>query len=359
MSPHPKDLDPTPRPGGYAPGMEPSHEDEIMRRRRFIRDTLAGAGLVIASGVMDSAARLTPVNLPGTLPAKVAAVEETVHTHAMAFPTTPAVDGLPALLRDYTAARHVASGARTEQHSTVYGSMAYLAAFLAANLADQQDYDSAHAWYGTALAHAGHAADHEALGWIAGRAALMPWYRREARQTIHDAVYAVAHSPDGQLGTTLGNALAASTFARLSDRRHALQALDASERATERSDERFTAYSFPSYRWHKFASDVRTRLGDFRKARQHQEQALAGYPSGAVTDPTFVQLDQAEVIGADDARAAARHATQVVLSLAPERALPALLDRADEVADVIGTAGRDDTENLRHAVWHTRVAAGP
>lgn len=181
-----------------------SSEDGIVRRRRFIRDALTSAGLVIAPGIVDSAARLDPAGLPGTLPAKVAAVEETVHAHAMAFPTTPAVDALPTLLRDYIDARHVARESRVDQHPIAYGSLAYLAAFLAAQLADQQDYDSAHAWYGIAMEHADYVGDSEALGWIAGRAALMPWYQHDARQTVHDAAYAAVHSPAGQLGTTLG-----------------------------------------------------------------------------------------------------------------------------------------------------------
>ena len=38
-----------------------------MRRRTFIRDTLSAAGLVIAPGVIDSAARLDPVDTPRRL----------------------------------------------------------------------------------------------------------------------------------------------------------------------------------------------------------------------------------------------------------------------------------------------------
>lgn len=335
----------------------PTDEDEIMRRRAFLRDSLAAAGLTLAPGILDSAARLDPAERPGTHAGKVAELEATVHVRAMTFPTTPAADSLPALTRDYVDAAHVARETPGHLHPRTYGCLAYLAAFLAAQLADQHRYDDARAWYGQAARDATYADDREALGWIAGRAALMPWYRHDTRATIHDGAYAAVHSPAGQLGTTLGNALAASALARVGDRRHALAALEISARATERSDETFTAYSFPSYRWHKFASDVRTQLGDTRRAVYHQEQALRGYPPGAVTDTTFVRLDRAEIMGADDPRAAAAHATRAVLSLAPERALPALLDRADEVAGRIGVAGRDETERLRHVVWHTRVVA--
>lgn len=325
-----------------------------MRRRAFISHTLTAAGLLIPAGVLDSAARLEPTEASGHVAAMVDDLEASVHRHAMAFPTTPAADAMPALVRDFTMARRVVTEAPAHLHGRVYGSVAYLRAFLAAQLADQQDYDGAHRWYGVALSHAEEAGDHEATGWIAGRAALMPWYRHDAYQTMHDAAFAAVHSPVGQLGTTLGNALAASTLARIWDRRNALRALDASERATERSEERFTAYSFPSYRWHKFASDVRTHLGDVARARHHQTEALAGYPKGAITDPTFVRLDEADCMTREGyGREAAEHAVRTVLTLTPERALPALLDRAEGIADSIGT----EADHLRHVIAQTRVVA--
>lgn len=328
-----------------------------MRRRQFIRSTLAGAGLALAPGVVDAAARLVPAGDSVTRAGKVADVEATVHARALDFPTTPAAESLAKQLRDYVDARTVATEAPSHLQGRICGCLAYLCGFLAANLADQHDYDGAHGWYGRGLEYAEYADDREARGWIGGRAALMPWYRKDPDRTIHDAAYAAVHSPPGQLGTTLGNALAASAFARIGDRRNALRALDASERATERSDERFTAYSFPSYRWHKFASDVRTHLGHVGRAERHQSAALEGYPAGAVTDPTFVRLDQAHCMAAESPRDAARHATRAVLALRPERALPALLDRGEDVAERIGAAGRTETEDLRHVVRHMRNVA--
>lgn len=56
-------------------------------------------------------------------------------------------------------------------------------------------------------------------------------------------------------------------------------------------------------------------------------------------------------------REAAAHAARSVLGLAPERAAPILLDRAEEVADRIGADGRSDTDYLRHVVRHTRVVS--
>lgn len=155
------------------------HGNERGKRREIIRETLTSAGLTVAPVVVDAAAGLDPTNLPDTIPAKVAAVEELTHGHAAALPITPAVVALPTLLRDYTDARHVADESRVDQHPIVYGSMAYLAAFLAARLVVQHDYDRAQFWYGAALRHAEYAGDRVAMGWISGHAALVTWYRRE------------------------------------------------------------------------------------------------------------------------------------------------------------------------------------
>ncbi len=325
-----------------------------MRRRAFICDTLAVAGLVIAPGVIDSAARLDPVDTsPASRAREVADLEAAVHVHALGFPTVPTIDQLPALLRDYVAAHHVT---RQVGISRVHSSMAYLAAFIGANLASWQNYAQATLWYRKALSHASRVGDREATGWIAARSTLIAVHRGDHRQAMHDAAYAVAISVRGQLGSTLGNALAASTAARLGHRDIALMALRDAERTTEyRGAETFTAYSFPWYRLGRFASEVYTQLGDTKRARTIQSEALAAYPTGAVTDRTFLALDHADCLRQEGyPRDAARHATQTLLSLPPECTLPVLLDRADEVADAIGTAGRSDTDDLREVLRSTQ-----
>ncbi|MGH8571401.1 MAG: hypothetical protein ACREX8_02345 [Gammaproteobacteria bacterium] len=333
-------------------------ETEVMRRRAFILDTLSVAGLVIAPGVIDSAARLDPVEVVGQA-RKIAHVEASVHARGLGFPTVPTIDQLPALLRDYVAARHVRPQVGTDDRR-VHSAMAYLAAFIAANLASWQDYDKAVLWYGEALDHADRAGDREAAGWIAARSTLIAVHRGAHRQVLHDAAYAVATSPQGQLGSTLGNALAASSAARMGQRAVALTALRNAERATEyRGEDRFTAYSCPWYRVGRFASEVYTHLGDTKQARAIQDQALGAYPAAAATDRTFLALDQADCLRQEGyPRDAARHATQTLLSLRPECAVPVLLDRADEVADSIGTTGRSDTEHLRHVLSQHRAPGG-
>ena len=328
-----------------------------MRRRAFIRDTLSAAGLAVAPGVIDSAARLDPVDTsPASRARKVTEFEARVHARALDFPTVPTIDQLPALVRDYVAAQHAATRGGIH-HRRIYSSMAYLAAFVAAYLSSWQDYDTAMLWYGEALDHAGRAGDREAAGWVAARSTLVAVHRGDHRQVMHDAAYAVAISPRGQLGSTLGNALAASTAARLGRREVALMALREAERATEhQGEETFTAYSCPWYRVGRFASEVYTQLGDTKRAQAIQDQALAAYPAAAATDRTFLALDRADCLRQQGyPREAARHATQTLLSLRPEYAVPILLDRADEVADYIGTAGRSDTDDLRHVLRCARM----
>ncbi|MGI9062379.1 MAG: hypothetical protein ACR2FQ_00955 [Pseudonocardiaceae bacterium] len=335
-------------------------EADIMRRRTFIRDMLSAAGLVIAPGVIDSAARLDPVDTSSASRARqVAELEARVHARGLDFPTVLTLDQLSALVRDYVAARDAARRAGID-HRRVYSSMAYLAAFIAANLSSWQEYGKAVLWYGEALDHAGRADDREAAGWIAARSTLLAVHRGDHRQAMHDAAYAVVTSPRGQLGAILGNALAASTAARMGHREVALMALRDAERATEYAgEETFTAYSCPWYRVGRFASEVYTQLGDTKRARAIQDQAWGAYPSGAATDRTFLALDRADCLRQEGyPREAARHATQTLLSLRPECAVPILLDRADEVADSIGTAGRSDTEELRHVLRRSRIIEG-
>ena len=86
------------------------------------------------------------------------------------------------------------------------------------------------------------------------------------------------------------------------------------------------------------------------------EAAVHAHALGFPTVPTIDQLPA--LLREGYPQDAARHATQTMLSLAPECALPVLLDRAEEVADAIGTAGRSDTEDLRDVLRHARHVAG-
>lgn len=319
-------------------------EADFVIRRQFISRTLRAAGLAIAPGVVDSAARLTPTELSGLQAPTVERLEEAVHARAREFPTVPTADQLPALLRDYADACFMSEDIIGHYHPRVYGSMAYLAAFVAANLSTWGSYDQASAWYGEALRHADYAHDREAHGWIAGRSTLIAVQEGDYEQAMHDGGYAAAVSPHGQLGSTLGNALAA---------------LHEAERAVQhRGEDRFTAYSLPWYRLGRFASETYTQLGDTRRAMAIQEEAMQGYPPGSTTDLTFLALDRADCMFQEGyPREAANHAARTVLQLAPERAAPIMLDRADELADLIGGAARPEVKHLRHVVRHTRIVA--
>jgi len=65
----------------------PSGDEAEIMRRAFIRDTLSAAGLVITPGVIDSAARLDPVDTsPASQARKVADIEARVHARATRLP---------------------------------------------------------------------------------------------------------------------------------------------------------------------------------------------------------------------------------------------------------------------------------
>ena len=333
----------------------PPSEDEIVRRREFL--TRALLGLTIPPGVLDSAARLEPTSAVGPLARQVAELEETVHVRALEFPTTPTVDQLPRLLRDYAGFRRLVGEVSDRHRFRVEHALAQLCAFAAANLATWQDYDGAHRWYGAGLLHTERGRAREAAAWIAARSTLIAVHRGDDRQAMHDAAYAAMLSPRGQLGATLGNALAAVTLARVGHRAAAYVALDEARRAVEaqRDQQTFTAYSGPWYRLGRFASEAHTQLGDFARAGSYQNESLPAYPPGAATDTTFLQLDRAEAMARQGyPREAAEHATTTLLALSPEEVAPILADRAEQVAAVIGADGGSDVEALRHVVRRMR-----
>lgn len=334
----------------------PPSEDEIVRRREFIAAALLG--LTVPPGVLASAARLEPTSAGGSLARQVAELEEAVHVRALDFPTVATVDQLPRLLRDYAGFRRLAWEIGDHHRFRVEGGLAQLCAFAGANLSTWQDYDGAHAWYAAGLLHAERGRAGEARAWIAARSTLIPVHRGDDRQAVHDAAHAVALSPRGQLGATLGNALAAVTLARVGHRAAALVALDEARRAVDaqRDQVTFTAYSMPWYRLGRFASEVHTQLGDFTRARSYQDESLPAYPSGSATDTTFLQLDRADALARQGyPREAAEDAAATLRSLPPETAAPILADRAAEVARVIGTDGGPDVETLRDVVRRVRT----
>ncbi len=330
-----------------------------MRRRQFLAATLAG--LLVPAGVLDSAARLEPAAAAGSLARQLGELDEAVHTRAREFPATPTVDQLPRLLRDYAGWRHLADEAGEHHRFRVEHNLALLCAFTGANLATWQDVDAAHTWYGAGLLHAGRGQAREAAAWIAARSTLLAAHRGDHDQVIHDAAYAVMLSPAGQLGSTLGNALAAGALAQIGHRTGAMQALDWARRGVDAQADldTFTAYSMPWYRLGRFASEVHTALGEYDRAAAVRDESLPAYPPGSATDTTFLRLDAAEAaVHQGEPDKGADRAAAALLALPPEHQAPILVDRAGQVADLIARTGFDP-ERLRRVVDEVRATAPP
>ena len=181
--------------------------------------------------MLDSAARLEPATASGPLARQVAELEETVHLRALEFPTTPTVDQLPRLVSDYAGFHRLVGETQGRQRFRVERALAQLCGLVGANAADWQDEDGARAWFGRGLVHAQRGRAREAEAWIAARGTLLAVFRGDTRQAVHDAAYAAALSPRGQLGATLGNALAAASLARMGHRALAYMALAEARRA--------------------------------------------------------------------------------------------------------------------------------
>ncbi len=334
-------------------------DEDVVRRREFLAAALAG--LLVPAGVLDSAARLEPAPADGSLARQLGELEDTVHTRAGEFPTTPTVDQLPRLLRDYAGWRHLAGEVGDHHRFRVEHSLALLCGFAGGNLATWQDVDAANTWYGAGLRHAGRGQARDAAAWIAARATLLPVHRGDHGQVIHDAAYAVMLSPPGQLGATLGNALAATTLAQIGHRTAALQALDGARRGVDaQADmETFTAHSMPWYRLGRFASEVHTHLGDYDRAAAFRDESLPAYPPGSATDTTFMRLDAAEAtVRHGEPGEGAERAAAALLALPPEHQAPILVDRAGQVAALITRQGFDP-ERLRQVLADARAAAPP
>lgn len=327
-------------------------EDDIVRRRAFLAGVLAG--IAVPPGVLDSAARLDPVDGVGSVARQVAELEQAVHLRALEFPTVATVDQLPRLMCDYAGSARLAAEGPARLRARVDGALGQLCGFAGANLATWGDEDAAHDWYGRGLVHAARGGAREVTAWIAGRSTLLAVHRGDDRQVVTDAAYAVAISPRGQLGATLGNALAAGALARIGHPTAAREALDAARRAVDaQADvETFTGYSLPWYRLGRFASETLTALGDYDAARRYQDESLPAYPAGAATDPTMLRLDRAEGIARQgDPDAAAEYAAGVMLDLPLEHAAPILTARAGEVAELIGPGA----DPLRAALSRMRL----
>ncbi len=272
-----------------------------MQRRAFLAAALVG--LVVPPGALDSAARLDPVSDSGPLARQVAELEATVHRRALDFPTTPTIDQVPRLLRDYGGFRRLAGEAGVHLRFRVEGALGQLCAFVGANLSTWQEYDDAHAWYGAGLRHAERGGARDVTAWIAARSTLMAVHQDNPRQAIEDAAHAVALSPPGQLGSTLGNALAASTVVPVGP----------------------------------------IRLGDAHgpgRVRTGPPTPGPGpptYPPGSATDTTMLRLDAAEGLAREGYPDAAADAAVEALGLLPDEHLaPILLDRAVAVGRLLG-----------------------
>jgi hypothetical protein len=331
-------------------------KEEIMRRREFLTATLVG--LAVPGEVLNQAARLEPVSAVGSLASQVDGLERTVYIHAMEFPTTPTVEQLPRLLRDYAGFLRLSD--ETRHRFRIEHGLTQLCAFIGANLATWHDYGAAHAWYAAGLWHAERGQAREAAAWIAARSTLIAAHQGDDTQLLQDASFAVMLSAPGQLGATLGNALAATSLAKIGHRAAAYQALDDARRAVDRQtdQETFTAYSMPWYRLGRFASEVHTHLGEFKRAQAYQKESLPAYPPGATTDTTFLRLDAAEAVTRQGhPEEGAEQTASALLVLAPRQAAPILADRAERVSQVIGWSGYD-TGQLRHVIGNVRRGSG-
>lgn len=119
--------------------------------------------------------------------------------------------------------------------------------------------------------------------------------------------------------------------------REAYAALDRAGRHTSFDREPYTAFTFPACQWHAAASRVHTMFRNTATARDHQREALEGFPTYDVTSRALVEFDVAECLASDGKREdARRHVYKTMTDVPRQWRSSVITDRGREVADVLG-----------------------
>lgn len=264
-------------------------------------------------------------------------VEYTVARHGRATRYRAEGELLPELLADFGDLRLKLAGRQgAPVRKRLLIAAAQMSGLMALTLLKLGDARS-RAWWRTGRTAAAAADDRATLSWMYAQEAYQLYYSTDIEGAVELAARAqVLAGGLPCVGPALAAPLEARALARLGRRDEAAAALTAAEVALQRlpvEDQVGSAFGYSESQLRFHAGNAWTHLEETARARVEQARALELYPESDHMDRALVHLDQSMCLAADgDAAAAAQHATNTVVGLAPSRRSALIIYRANDVA---------------------------
>jgi DNA-binding XRE family transcriptional regulator len=280
--------------------------------------------------------------------ARLDVIEERVTTHVAMYIRTPPAAVLQGIARDLFEVQGLAAQRQPAAvQSRLSASMAVLALMTADALMKLGEISRARYWYGTARLAADDTDDLRLRASVRAQAAMLPYYYGQVEQAVDLARAAQELLPHKACdATALAAAAEARGLARLGDHGGAEQAMQRAEEhvAGLTNPTPDAAFRFNEKRLLLYLSGTLTYLGDTRRARDVQAEALTRYQANPeiVIDPALIRLDQAAGQALDgDATSASNLAIDTLQELPEHHRTQIVLTRARDVVAALPPRSHD------------------
>ena len=296
-----------------------SFEELIESTRRVVDRTLASASVT---------------------PSQLDVLDERLMWLRQLYVSSPPLPMLHALLSELGEVHALSSD---RQPAGVQGRLSEMTAVLATLIADALmklgQLRQSRAWYGTARTAADDSGNVELRARVRAQAAMLPYYygpleaaaalAREARLLLRQRATttgAFAAAAEARAQARQGNSAVAERALR--------QAQEIFEQTDRGSDE--DAFSFPERRLLLYLSGALTHLGQLKRARAVQRQALSLYPGQLGIDPVLIRLEEAICLAQEHSpQEACQLAGSTYLSVPEEHRTPIVEARVRNVIEAI------------------------
>ncbi|WP_433476692.1 hypothetical protein ACQPZP_06335 [Spirillospora sp. CA-142024] len=227
---------------------------------------------------------------------------------------------LPEMLADLSELDLLIARATGSVRPRLIRTAAQLSMFTAISLTGLGDVRGARRWWRTAVRAADESGDMLIASHARAREAVYALFDNRPEQSVldlADEAIAISHNTPCP-GLAGGHAARAQALAQTGRHTEALEALDDLKRVFDRlpdriRDDQETQFGWSIKRMHHTAGFVHTHIGDHKRARQAQDEALAAYTSKSVLGPAQVEMYRATtLIQEGDADAGAQHVMSVL-----------------------------------------------
>ncbi len=325
----------------------PDIEEDDVRRRRLLRQVLAGAGVSLSSPVMqmveairmrmDDSLEATTVS-----PAKLDRLEEAAAQHGYAFKTTPALTLLCEVLLDFAEVQqHLERKQITEHQRRLNYAAARLGALTGNLLTDLGDHREARNWFATARTAADETGDRGIRSWVRAREAMLALYHGRPPQIAAELAASASAIAGGTVcvAGALAPAIEARAHARMGNPAATTEALRRAQSAFAKLTNSHLAnsvYGYPEKQFRFHEGSAWTSIRNTGAARAAHRRALDLHPAEEHVIPTLVRIDQATCLVHDGELVGgfASAGTALLSSPAAYRT-PLVISRAWEMLDVV------------------------